>query len=242
MLRAVFVDFDDTLHDFASAYAAALERSVAPLCARTPLGPTPKQVRLACEQPWRQIWERYMARVIDEEGLWTERVASALVAAGVRHDAALAAELRAQYHASMEDELRLFPDALPALDALTALRPRPVLGVLTNGPAVTQHARLTRLGLLPRFDLSVISGEIGCAKPAQAFFAEALRRAGDVPPGEAVMIGDNPVADIAGARAAGLRAVWLNRAGAAWPADLPAGPDATAPDLLTAAQWVQRLV
>jgi FMN phosphatase YigB (HAD superfamily) len=68
------------------------------------------------------------------------------------------------------------------------------------------------------------------AKPAQAFFAHALAAVG-VAAGEAVMIGDGPEADVAGAKRAGLRAIWLNRGGADWPAEVAPAPDGVAADL-----------
>lgn len=236
------MDFDDTLHDFAAAYTTALEWAVTPLCADGPGAVTPRQVRLACEQPWRAIWERYMARTIDDRGLWAERAAIALASAGTAQDPVRIKEFQDRYLVAMEEALRLFPDALPALDALAATQPRPVLGLLTNGPAATQRARLQRLGLSDRFDVIVISGDIGCSKPDPAFFAEALRRAGGLAPSEAVMIGDNTAADIVGAKAAGLAAVWLNRPGAPWPDHLPQQPDAMVGDLLAAVRWVTQTV
>ena len=61
----------------------------------------------------------------------------------------------------------------------------------------------------------VISGEFGRAKPDPAIFHEALRLAA-ASPDEAVFIGDAPEFDIAGAQAAGIRSIWMNRAGQAW--------------------------
>jgi putative hydrolase of the HAD superfamily len=52
----------------------------------------------------------------------------------------------------------------------------------------------------------LISGDLGVAKPAAAIFRQALARVG-VAPAEALMIGDQPLADVAGARAVGIPAV-----------------------------------
>jgi putative hydrolase of the HAD superfamily len=49
-------------------------------------------------------------------------------------------------------------------------------------------------------------------KPDPRIFAIALDQLGCVPD-EAMMVGDNWSADIVGAQAAGLRAVWINRYG-----------------------------
>ena len=233
-LRAVFLDFDETLQEFDSSYVRAVERAIAPLCGGAL---APSELRRRLEAPWAAIWEGFVAGRVDEPGLWAARGAAAREAAGLPADAASAAAVSAAYAAAMEEEVRLFPDAEAALEALEAARPRPLLGVLTNGPAATQRARLRRHDLERRFDLVLISGEFGRAKPHPAFFAEALRRAGTAA-AEAVMIGDNPVADVAGAKAAGLAALWLNRGGRPWPAQAAPGPDAVCRGLGEAVAWV----
>lgn len=56
----------------------------------------------------------------------------------------------------------------------------------------------------------MVSETIGVAKPDPAIFHAALRQLGRAP-ADAVMLGDSWAADVLGARAAGVRAVWLNR-------------------------------
>ena len=60
-------------------------------------------------------------------------------------------------------------------------------------------------------------------KPSRAFFRAGAAALG-LPPAEVAMVGDDPEADVAGARAAGLGAVWVGDR-AAWPPALP-GPHA----------------
>ena len=60
------------------------------------------------------------------------------------------------------------------------------------------------------------SKELGAAKPAPAFFLGIVSRLG-LAPAQCVMVGNDYSKDIAGARAAGLRTVWLNPTGAAAP-------------------------
>ena len=54
-------------------------------------------------------------------------------------------------------------------------------------------------------------------KPAPAFYAAVLSAAGHAP-GSVVHVGDSWEHDVVGARAAGLRTIWLNRTGAPLPA------------------------
>ena len=77
--------------------------------------------------------------------------------------------------------------------------------------AAAQREKLRALGIEHRFAGIVISGDVGVAKPDPAAFATALEALGVVPEG-VWHVGDNPEADVAGARA-GLTSVWLNRTG-----------------------------
>jgi FMN phosphatase YigB (HAD superfamily) len=58
------------------------------------------------------------------------------------------------------------------------------------------------------------SRELGATKPDPAFFRTAAERLGAAP-AECIMVGNDPVKDIAGARAAGMRTVWLAAPGSA---------------------------
>jgi FMN phosphatase YigB (HAD superfamily) len=92
------------------------------------------------------------------------------------------------------------------------------VGILTNGWSELQERKIARaLGNFPGPIL--VSDSLGHYKPSAEAF-RALETALGVDPAQLWYVGDNPVADIAGARAYGLRAVWLNRAGQSYPAGL----------------------
>jgi putative hydrolase of the HAD superfamily len=83
------------------------------------------------------------------------------------------------------------------------------LVVLTNGLPSTQRAKVAALDVAPLIDAVVYAQEHAPdGKPALVCFATALRRV-DVAASRAVFVGDHPDKDIAGAAAAGLRAIWL---------------------------------
>jgi putative hydrolase of the HAD superfamily len=86
---------------------------------------------------------------------------------------------------------------------------------VTNGPKDVQQAKLHHLNLAPLIDFMIISEEFGLAKPDPAIFHEALRLA-DASAGEAVVVGDSPEFDIAGAQQTGIRSIWMNRRGLPW--------------------------
>jgi putative hydrolase of the HAD superfamily len=73
---------------------------------------------------------------------------------------------------------------------------------------------LERLELAPFFDGVVVSAVFGASKPSRAIFDEAVRRAG-VPHADVLHVGDSLVDDYHGARAAGLHALLVDRAGRA---------------------------
>jgi beta-phosphoglucomutase-like phosphatase (HAD superfamily) len=130
-----------------------------------------------------------------------------------------------------------------AKSALRRLRPGPRLVVATkaddsDGAAV--RAALARAGLADLIDDVVSSRDVGVRKPEAGFFAAAVEQAGGgedhLEPADVVMVGDSWENDIAGAKAAGLRAVWLNPSGLPCPpasaaaGDAEAGGDAEAED------------
>jgi len=120
--------------------------------------------------------------------------------------------------------LQLFPDAIRLLGLARADGARRV-GLITNGPADVQRAKIDLLELWTHVDFAIISGEFGVEKPDPAIFREALRL-GEVSAEDAVFIGDSPDYDMAGARAVGIRTVWMNLAGLFWPAEAGPPPDA----------------
>ena len=91
------------------------------------------------------------------------------------------------------------------------------IGIVTNGPTEVQHAKLELLGIDRLVDFVLVSEEFGVAKPEPAIFCEALRLAG-VQPEEAIFVGDSVEFDMAGAQAAGIPTIWLNRQKLPWTA------------------------
>jgi putative hydrolase of the HAD superfamily len=106
------------------------------------------------------------------------------------------------------NEVELFPDVQPALERLgTRFR----LATLSNG-----NADLHRIGLAPLFSAMLNAAGVGVAKPHPGAFAAVARELG-CEPAQMLYVGDDPHADVLGARAAGLRTAWVNRRAAAWP-------------------------
>lgn len=82
------------------------------------------------------------------------------------------------------------------------------LGLITNGSVRTQNMKIDRANLRPFFDAIIVSDAVGLKKPDERIFALALSELG-AEASNSWYIGDHPVNDIQGARAAGLRSIWL---------------------------------
>lgn len=105
---------------------------------------------------------------------------------------------------------RMYDDVVLLLEAARAAGIR--TAIITNGPGTVQRGKLAAVGLTDAFDAVLVSAEVGAAKPDPRIFEVALAELG-VAPERAWHIGDTLAFDIAGARAAGVEAVWLNRDG-----------------------------
>ena len=71
----------------------------------------------------------------------------------------------------------LFPDVVDTLDALGSFR----LGVISNGASLHQRQKLEAVGILDRFEIVVISEDVGVAKPDPQVFKAACQAAGAPP-------------------------------------------------------------
>jgi putative hydrolase of the HAD superfamily len=107
----------------------------------------------------------------------------------------------------------VFPDVIPALDAIQAAGLR--LAVVSNWGWAAPEL-LQTLALARHFEVLSISARVGYQKPHPAIFQHALELLG-VRPEEAIHVGDDPTADVQGARRAGIEAVLLARQGRAHP-------------------------
>ena len=106
---------------------------------------------------------------------------------------------------------RAFPDAPPAL---AHLREQGLTLVCVSNWDCSLPEVLDRSGLGAALDAVVTSAAAGARKPDPSIFARALELAG-TSAGEAVHVGDTAAEDVEGARAAGIRALLLERHGRA---------------------------
>lgn len=93
-----------------------------------------------------------------------------------------------------------------AAHCLRALRARGLATGLVSNFDLRLRAVLRALEVHHLFDVVVLPGEVGAAKPERAIFDAALKRLG-LGAGQAAFVGDHAAEDLAGARGAGLQAI-----------------------------------
>lgn len=165
-----------------------------------------------CEGAMRVEMRHYRAHCVEARDAAT-LAALRLECASLLADALALEVSGAELLPSLTDAIAFhaYADAKPAIDELAAVGLR--LAVVANWD-VSLPDVLARLGLAERFEAIVTAAEVGAAKPDPAPFQAALERLG-VEAGQSVHVGDDPVTDIAGARAAGFSAVLVDRSGRA---------------------------
>lgn len=139
---------------------------------------------------------------------------------------ALVAAMRAGLLAHLE----CFPGVPSQLESLVASGQSVVL--VTNGESGAQRTKLKQTGLDRLLSGVVVSEEVGWKKPDARIFDAARQLAGD--DATMWMIGDHPVADIAGAHALGWETGWVSH-GKQWIEEWHPTLTATAPDRALAA-------
>ncbi len=120
------------------------------------------------------------------------------------HDAADALAIGEAYWEGYIDRMEPFDGVTEVLASVR--ESGSAVGVVTNLTTRVQLEKLERLGIDDHVDRLVTSEEVGREKPSALPFTTMLA-ALDIPPSDAVMVGDNPTADVEGANAVGMDSV-----------------------------------
>jgi len=209
-VRAVFFDAGQTLLDADPPVEAVYRDAFEAWGVTAAAG----EVQRAVHETWRDVAAR---RARGDEGwsigggeasFWRRFVAEvfARVGGGALPDAMLADLVR---HFRKAAHWRVYAE-VPAV--LAALRTEGLKLLVVSNWDSSLPPLLTELGLTPFFDDVVVSALVGASKPSRGIFDTALRRAG-VTAGDALHVGDSLHDDYHGAKAAGLGALLLDRAG-----------------------------
>jgi putative hydrolase of the HAD superfamily len=203
-MRAFFFDLDDTLFDHRHSTRAALAEIRERLTGLQSV--TLDELDALHGVVLEELHPRVLRGEVTVERARIERLRRLVESRDVTVDFPSLEAAAAAYREAYLRARRAVPGALALL---RALRSHGAIGVISNNLAEEQRGKLEACGLRDLVDVLVVSEEAGVAKPDPEIFRRALRRAGSRPE-DAVMIGDSWSADILGARAAGIRAVWYN--------------------------------
>ena len=164
---------------------------------------------VALAQAWRTTQLRHtwlrslMGRYVDFDTITREALTQVLDEAGLRADDGLGDALLERYRS-----LPAYPDVAPALAALGPDRP---VAILTNGRRATVEATVRAAGLADRIPVVLSVEDVEIYKPAPVVYRLAVDHFAR-PPGSIWFVSGNAW-DCAGAAAAGLRAVRVQRSG-----------------------------
>jgi putative hydrolase of the HAD superfamily len=202
-------DLDDTLWPVAPMIAAAEQALAAWLAEHYP-----HAVRDHTIETMRALRNRVADRHphLRHDLTFVRRCALALQLTEAGYEDATADQALEVFFAA-RNRVVFYADVRPTLERL---RVRHRLFAVSNG-----NADLRRCGVADYFEGHITARAAGAAKPDARIFAALLEKAG-VDPGQVLHVGDDPLADVAGAMRAGMQAVWLNRDSREWPAGLEA--------------------
>jgi putative hydrolase of the HAD superfamily len=215
-LEGVLFDYGETLVQFTrpdAAIAAALLRIGAVLVAAGKDPPPIDTLRSdVIDRVDREVLDHQRRGELAEISV-VDAARTAYAEAGVDLDDDLLDEVLRIEQEAWWQGATVDPAAFAVLDSLRRDGIR--VGLCSNAPyrALSLHAQLGHVGLDTHLDSVVFSAEIGWRKPSPRIFAAALQALG-TSASATVMVGDSEVHDIAGAHAAGMRAVLLRRSDA----------------------------
>lgn len=196
MYRAIFIDIDDTLLDYIPCCREAFEFA---------LPEHPEYFDLFFEISGRLFSEA-------KHGLHTIAEVMELYPkefiATIGYPPEAVDPFKHAFRAAWGKTHTLVPGAKEMLENLQAKGYR--LFAASNSFGHLQRSRLEQAGILPYFEDTYISMDIGYDKPDIRFYQEALRRCG-LQAKEVLMIGDSMTTDVIGAQKAGMDALFFDR-------------------------------
>jgi HAD superfamily hydrolase (TIGR01549 family) len=213
MIKALFLDMDETLCDTLGANEQARRLMAQALHSRYGDGLDAQQVALGYVKGiYRQWSDRQRVRylpIIKQQGEAAYRVQlirDLLAEQGV--DDVSEASAQALQDKFDSDRLEAF-DFYPGIaDFLMEARKLFTLVVITNGPEFSQIPKVEAVKLAEYVDYIIIGGQEPEQKPARSIFEKALKLA-NCEAHEAIHVGDSLATDIAGAHHSGITSVWI---------------------------------
>lgn len=194
MIETVLFDLDGTLCEYRRPGTAVLEAAF-------------ERVGVDPLFTFTEFFSRIDAFVPGNDTIEAVREeAFATLAAEAGADPAVGTAVAQAYAAERDHgDVRFLPGAAEALETLARDHR---LGLVTNGAPAMQRQKLDALGIADAFEATMFAGFDAPSKPDPEPFHRVLATV-DTAPERAVHVGNSLEADVAGARAAGMRSAWL---------------------------------
>ena len=202
-IRAIVFDYGNTLIPFGPAEIAACDRAIADAVERI-FGPVDREWLKAIRDANRSALFRGDPPEYRENDLYE-------ITSNMVNELYGIVPTRDQLDEILEARLDIFVQTTHAAETvaplLERLGQRFKLGLLSNYPSGDAiRISLEKVGLMPYFQAVVVSADLGFVKPHPITF-DAIVRELDVRPDQVLFVGDNWLADIQGAKRAGMAAV-----------------------------------
>ena len=213
MLKALFLDMDETLCDTLGANAEAKRLMAEAFEKQFGQGVDGQPMAAAYVRGIYREWTdeqraRYLPIIEQQsEGAFRVQLIRDLLAERGEYNVT---EETAQYFQDKFDRDRIDAfDFYPGItDFLAEARKHFTLVVITNGPEFSQVPKVEKIELAEHVDHIIIGGQEPEQKPAASIFYKALKLAG-CEAHEAIHVGDSLASDIAGAHNSGITSVWI---------------------------------
>lgn len=203
--KCIFFDLDHTLWDYETNSAATLLELYAGYNLLSKGVPTYQDFLNRFKRVNTDLWTLYDRGLIDSDYIRKERFKQILEPFNA-YEPTISESISKDYLDICPRKGQLMPYAV---EILRYLAENYRLAVITNGFEEIQHLKLTAGNLHPYFDHVITSQKAGYKKPSREIFDCALQLNG-ITNIEAIMVGDNLITDIGGAKNASIDAVFFN--------------------------------
>lgn len=151
------------------------------------------------------LWDSYRANKIDKQYLNLHRFHDTLKTFGI-DDREFAQNMANTFISEVAKEPYVYENTVEILEYL---KPNYKMHIITNGFEEVQNPKLAKSGISPYFETVTTCEKSNSMKPLKEFFDFALNQA-KATKEESLIIGDDYIVDIVGARNADIDSVWLN--------------------------------
>lgn len=199
MIKAVFIDIDNTLIDFGKCSRLAIKNGI------ESIGMQYDEIMFETFTRINDgLWLEIEKGTITKEQLYTSRWNIIFGELGIDFDSA-------EFESIFFNNLTQI--AIPvdgAKETAEYLSSKYILCAASNGPYNQQVNRLKNSGMLEYFTDIFVSEDIGYSKPDKEFFNVCFKKLGNIKPEETIIIGDSLTADIKGGIDCHMKTLWYN--------------------------------